>query len=60
MAVGVLGETIEGIKAEITPFTQDIVHLVMNALSDEDEEVRSNAAFATGMLSFYTTMDLSS
>ena len=29
------------------------------ALSDEDEEVRSNAAFATGALIYHSELDLS-
>jgi hypothetical protein len=31
----------------------------MAALSDEDDEVRSNAAFATGMLCYFTKEDIS-
>lgn len=36
------------------------MNILMVALADEDSEVRSNAAYATGMVVFYSSLDLSS
>ncbi|KAI8973597.1 armadillo-type protein [Mycotypha africana] len=59
MAVGCLGECIVGIKDAITPHTERLLQTFVKACGDEDELVRSNAAFALGCLTFHTQMDLS-
>ncbi|RCH94783.1 hypothetical protein CU098_000953 [Rhizopus stolonifer] len=59
MAIGCLGECIVGIKEAITPHTERLTQVFVKACSDEDELVRSNAAFALGCLTMYTQMDLS-
>lgn len=46
-------------KQSITPFTEPLYDLYFQALEDEDEDVSSNAAFATGMLAEHSGMDLS-
>lgn len=58
-AVGSLGEIITGMKDSITPFTNDILSVLSRALSDEDVTVRSNAAFASGVLVENSSNDLS-
>ncbi|KAK4518253.1 uncharacterized protein ATC70_001605 [Mucor velutinosus] len=60
MAVGCLGECIGGLKSAITPYTERLMQIFVKACSDEDELVRSNAAFALGCLAFHTEVDLSS
>lgn len=57
-AVGSLGEIITGMKDAITPFTQEILALLSRALSDEEASVRSNAAFAAGVLIENSQSDL--
>ncbi|QRW00314.1 importin subunit beta-4 [Ceratobasidium sp. AG-Ba] len=57
--IGSLGEIISGMKAGITPFTQDVFTLISQGFSDEDAEVRSNAAFAMGVLVEYSEIDMS-
>ncbi|CAG8556198.1 1412_t:CDS:10, partial [Racocetra fulgida] len=46
MAIGCLGETTIGLKDGISEFTDQLLPLYLKALADEDDEVRSNAAFA--------------
>lgn len=58
-AIGSLGEIITGMKAAITPFTTDILSILSRALQDEDVSIRSNAAFASGVLIENTQTDLS-
>lgn len=58
-AVGSLGEVIVGMKGAITPFTQDILALLSRSLVDEEPSVRSNSAFAAGVLIENSELDLS-
>ncbi|KAI9354912.1 armadillo-type protein [Pilaira anomala] len=59
MAIGCLGECVGGLKSAITPYTERLLQLFVKACSDEDELVRSNAAFALGSLAINTQVDLS-
>ena len=58
-AVGSLGEIIVGMKGAITPFTQDILAILSRSLSDDEASVRSNSAFAAGVLVQNSELDLS-
>ncbi|KZP16609.1 ARM repeat-containing protein [Athelia psychrophila] len=58
-AIGCLAEIISGMKGAITPSTEPLMELFYRALSDEDAEVQSNAAFASGLLIEYSEVDLS-
>ncbi|KAI8988658.1 armadillo-type protein [Pilobolus umbonatus] len=60
MAIGCLGECISGIKNAVTPHTERLLQLFIKACSDEDCSVRSNAAYALGVLSLYSQLDLAS
>ena len=60
MAVGTLGECISGVQSAVTPHTQRLLTLFTKATSDEDQTVRSNAAYALGVLTLYSQLDLSS
>ncbi|CAO3697035.1 unnamed protein product [Umbelopsis ramanniana] len=60
MAIGCLGEVIGGIKGGVTPHTEQLLTLFLKAAADSEEEVRSNAAYALGVLSAYTQYDVSS
>ncbi|CAG8721801.1 8732_t:CDS:10, partial [Cetraspora pellucida] len=60
MAIGCLGETTIGLKDGISEFTDQLLPLYLKALADEDDEVRSNAAFAVGLLCQHTRVDISS
>lgn len=57
-AIGSMGEIITGMKAAITPFTGDILTVLSRGLQDEDTGIRSNAAFASGVLIEHTQTDL--
>ena len=59
MAVGALAEICEGLEDGVTPFTNDLLTLFGNALRDEDDEVRSNAAFAISVLIANSSVELS-
>ncbi|KAG1056451.1 hypothetical protein G6F43_001668 [Rhizopus delemar] len=59
MAIGCLGQSITGIKFTITPHTERLLQVFIKACSDEDECVRSNAAFALGCLALHSQIDLS-
>ncbi|KAG8982413.1 hypothetical protein FRB90_006820 [Tulasnella sp. 427] len=58
-AVGTIGEVITGMKGGITTFTQPILEVATASLKDEDPEVRSNAAFAVGVLIENSDADVS-
>ncbi|ORY33044.1 putative importin beta-4 subunit [Naematelia encephala] len=60
MAVGCLGEIIVGLKGGVTQFTQPLLQIISRGLQDEDPDVRSNAAFASGVLIENTDADLAS
>ncbi|KAF0447599.1 ARM repeat-containing protein [Gigaspora margarita] len=60
MAIGCLGEITIGLKDGISEFTDQLLPLYLKALADEDEEVRSNAAFAVGLVCQHTRLDISS
>lgn len=57
-AIGSLGEIITGMKAAITPFTGEILTVLSRGLQDEDMGIRSNAAFASGVLIEHSQSDL--
>lgn len=46
-------------KNAVTPWTENLFELFYRALADEEAEVQSNAAFASGMLIEHSEMDLS-
>ncbi|CAO3652130.1 unnamed protein product [Cunninghamella blakesleeana] len=60
MAIGCLGECIIGVKSAVTPHTERLLQLFIKACDDEDQTVKSNAAFALGNLVTYSQVDLSS
>ncbi|CAE6470282.1 unnamed protein product [Rhizoctonia solani] len=57
--IGCMGEIISGMKGGVTPFTEEVFNLISQGFSDEDPEVRSNAAFAMGVLIENSDMDIS-
>lgn len=59
-AIGSLGEIIVGLKAGVTQFTPALLQVISHSLSDEEADVRSNAAFASGVLVQHSEADLSS
>jgi hypothetical protein len=58
-AIGCLAEIISGMKGAITPSTEPLLELLWRAIGDQDAEVQSNAAFATGLLVEHSRQDLS-
>ena len=60
MAIGTLGEIAAGIKGSITPYTEEILKVLMAGLKDENNEVNSNAAYSIGVLCENTQLDISS
>ncbi|KAF9109703.1 hypothetical protein BGX27_007294 [Mortierella sp. AM989] len=59
MSIGSLGEIANGMGSGITEFTEQLFPLFVKALGDEEDEVRSNGAFAIGALCQNTTVDVS-
>ena len=49
-AVGTIADCVESMGASCTPYTQRMMRVLVKRLSDEDPEVKSNAAFGTGLL----------
>ena len=49
-AVGALAETVKEMAGQGWQFGSQIYPIMMSSLTDEDEEVRSNAAFGLGTL----------
>ncbi|KIY45024.1 ARM repeat-containing protein [Fistulina hepatica ATCC 64428] len=58
-AIGCLAEIIAGMKNAITPHTGPLLALFHTALGDPEAEVKSNAAFALGLLVENSEQDLS-
>jgi hypothetical protein len=56
-SVGSLAECIGGMAESVTPYTTSIFDLLLHRLGDEDKDVRSNAAYATGLLFANSTDD---
>lgn len=53
-AVGVIAECTRNMDDGITPFTAQLMKVLMHRLSDEDPEAKSNAAYAMGLLIFHS------
>lgn len=49
-AVGTIAEAIGNMGASVTPYTTSLMKILLKRLGDEDPEVRSNAAYGTGLL----------
>lgn len=49
-AVGTIAECIGNMGASVTPYTSNLMKVLLKRLGDEDPEVRSNAAYGTGLL----------
>ncbi|KAH9208718.1 armadillo-type protein [Leptodontidium sp. 2 PMI_412] len=54
-AVGVIAECTRHMGTGVTPFTAPLLKLLIHKLTDEDPETKSNAAYAIGLLIFYST-----
>lgn len=54
-SIGVLAEVTAHMGAAVTPYTESILKMVLRRLSDEDQETRSNAAYAAGVLITHST-----
>ena len=59
-AVGALAEATLGLGNAIFPYTEVLFHVFTQALSDPEMDVRSNAAYAIGVLVYASDSDLSS
>lgn len=49
-AVGTIAECVGNMGAAVTPYTPGLMKMFLKRLGDEDPEVRSNAAYGTGLL----------
>ncbi|KIW16263.1 hypothetical protein PV08_06314 [Exophiala spinifera] len=49
-ACGVLAEIITGMDAAVTPYTSQMMNVLLKRLGDEDAQTKSNAAYAVGRL----------
>lgn len=49
-ACGVLAEIITGMEGAVTPYTSQMMNVLVKRLSDEDPQTKSNAAYAVGRL----------
>ena len=49
-AVGSIAECIRGMGSGSTPYTTGLLKIILHRLGDEDTQVKSNAAFAAGVL----------
>ncbi|KAK3693199.1 armadillo-type protein [Podospora appendiculata] len=53
--VGVIAECAANMEAGVTPYTSKLLTLLLKRLSDQDQETKSNAAYATGQLIYNST-----
>jgi hypothetical protein len=49
-ACGVLAEIITGMEGAVTPYTSQMMNVLLKRLGDEDAQTKSNAAYAVGRL----------
>lgn len=56
MAIGAIAEAVDGLESGSSPFTNDLMNLFLKALRDEEEEVRSNAAYGAGVLVLHSEL----
>ena len=49
-AVGTIADCVESMGAAVTPYTSKLMKVFLKRLTDEDAEVKSNAAFGVGLL----------
>ena len=56
-SVGVIAECIRAMGPTVTPSTTPLLKILLHRLSDEDAEVKSNAAFAIGLLQEFSTSE---
>jgi hypothetical protein len=49
-AVGAIADATKGMKGGVTPYTTSLLKVILHRLGDEDTQVKSNAAFAAGIL----------
>jgi hypothetical protein len=54
-AVGVIAECTRNMGHGVTPFTSQLLKLLLHRLTDEDAETKSNAAYAIGLLIYNST-----
>ncbi|KAH8684674.1 armadillo-type protein [Tricladium varicosporioides] len=54
-AIGVIAECTANMGKGVTPYTQTLLKLLLHRLSDEDDETKSNAAYAIGLLVYHST-----
>lgn len=54
-AVGTLADCVESMGAACTPYTPRMMKVLLKRLSDEDLDVKSNAAFGMGLLCAHST-----
>lgn len=54
-AIGVIAECTSNMGAGVTEFTEPLLKLLLHRLTDEDNETKSNAAYAIGLLIFHST-----
>ncbi|ORY87166.1 karyopherin Kap123 [Protomyces lactucae-debilis] len=59
-ALAAFAEVAGGLKSGITPYTESFYKLISSGLGDENPEVRSNSAYAMGLLCEHSKLDLSS
>lgn len=52
--IGAFAEMVNGMRAEVTPWTNQLSELFLQALGDSDLEVRSNAAYGIGLVCYYS------
>ncbi len=53
-SVGVIAECTRNMDSGVTPYTAQLMKVLMHRLSDEDPETKSNAAYAMGLLIFHS------
>jgi len=49
-AIGTIAECVGNMGSSVTPYTASLMRVFLKRLGDEDPEVRSNAAYGTGLL----------
>jgi hypothetical protein len=54
-AVGVIAECTKNMGKAVTPATEQLLKVLLHRLSDEDPDTKSNAAYAIGLLVFWST-----
>jgi hypothetical protein len=53
-SVGVIADSIKYMQNGVTPYTEKLMSLLLHRIADEDQDTKANAAYALGLLCYFS------